>query len=236
MLLITGFPIKSFELTWHQAKIIKYRVIFMITDKVLIEILKKGLHELHLNMTDHALQKLVAFFHLLEKWNRTYNLTAITDLKEMVIQHGLDSLAVAPYIKGQRILDVGTGAGFPGIPLALCYPEKHFVLLDSNGKKVRFLVQAKIELQITNIEPVQSRAETFHTESCFDVIISRAVGTARELVEQTQHLCCPKGEFLLMKGTYPEAEMAELKNPVEVYPIIVPDLQAKRHLMVVKHD
>ena len=178
-------------------------------------------------------ERLQAFLLLLQKWNHTYNLTAVKN-EEMMTHHVLDSLAVAPYIKGNCIIDVGTGAGFPGVPLALHCPEKQFVLLDSNGKKTRFLVQAKAELKIDNIEIVQSRVEAYHTDACFDAIIFRAVKPIQEMIEKTQHLCCKNGQFLAMKGHYPTEELKAVTNPATVHALTVPGLHAKRHLVIIQ--
>ena len=123
-----------------------------------IEKLQRGIQTLQLNMPALQQERLLDFLLLLQKWNKSYNLTAITEMDEMITHHALDSLAVVPYLSGDRIIDIGTGAGFPGIPLALYFPDKKFTLLDSNGKKTRFLVQAKAALAIDNIEVVHARA------------------------------------------------------------------------------
>jgi 16S rRNA (guanine527-N7)-methyltransferase len=177
----------------------------------------------------------IFYLQLLQKWNRVFNLTAIRDPKEMVVLHILDSLAVNPYLHGHRILDVGTGAGLPGIPLALLNPEKHFVLLDSNSKKTRFLVQAIAELKLKNVEVVHQRCEDFHPEKCFDTIVSRAFASIEVMLATTAHLCCAKGQFLAMKGVYPEQEMVEISpkfKVVEVHKLNIQGLDAERHLVV----
>jgi len=179
-------------------------------------------------------QKALAFLHFLEKWNNAYNLTAIRDFDGMMTHHLLDSLSIAPYIHGQRIIDVGSGAGFPGIPLALYYPQRHFVLLDSNGKKTRFLLQAKSEFDIANIDVVQMRVENYQTVSCFDAIIFRAVKSIPEMISKTQQLCCKNGQFLAMKAVYPAEELQNLSNPFTVQALSVPGLDAKRHLIIIE--
>ncbi len=205
----------------------------MAKDKEIAQhLLQTGLTELGLSLPLRAQTRLLAFLHFLKKWNRHYNLTAIDTLEDMVVRHVLDSLSVAPYLVGRRIIDVGTGAGFPGIPLAFFYPEKHFTLLDSNGKKARFLIQAKSELGIENVDIVHSRAECYHTEPCFDVIIFRAVKSIREMIDKTRHLCCKNGRFFAMKGGYPLAELKAITNPAIVHALTVPGLNAERHLVI----
>ena len=196
--------------------------------------LNTALKTLNLEMAEAQQERLLAFVSLLQKWNHAYNLTAIEDDK-MLTHHILDSLAVVPYLKGARILDVGTGAGFPGMPLAFYFPEKHFTLLDSNGKKTRFLIQAKEALKIDNIEVVQSRVEAYHTEDCFDAIIFRAVKSIEEIVEKSRHLCCKNGRFLAMKGSYPREELKAITNPVTVHELTIPGLHAKRHLVITRN-
>lgn len=197
--------------------------------------LSKGINELNLTLSKVNQTKLIDFLYFLEKWNRAYNLTAITNLEKMVTYHLLDSLAIAPYIKiKSKILDVGSGAGFPGIPLAVYYPDKRFTLLDSNGKKVRFLNQAKAEFHLENVEVVQSRVENYHTQGCFDAIIFRAVGNMAAMWSKTEHLCCDNGSLMFMKGIYPQQELSQLNQPHKVYPINVPGLDAKRHLVIME--
>ena len=194
----------------------------------------RQLNALHLSMPEPAQQKVLDFLHFLQKWNRAYNLTAINNFDQMMTHHLLDSLAIAPYLKGQRVLDVGTGAGFPGVPLALYFPEKQFTLLDSNGKKTRFLVQAKAELDITNVEVIQERVENYQTAHCFGAIIFRAVKSIAEMLSKSQHLCCENGQFLAMKATYPANELQDLQNPFTVQALTVPGLEAERHLIIIE--
>ena len=205
--------------------------------KTLLQSLKKGIEKLNLTISSENQIKLIDFIFLLQKWNRRYNLTAITDLNQMITHHVLDSLAIAPLIKqAKRILDVGTGAGFPGVPLALCYPEKKFILLDSNGKKIRFLTQALAEINITNAKPVQERVESYNAHEKFDAIICRAVGSLKDLINNTKHCCSATGRFVLMKGTYPTQEIAEIKWPLIVQSTKVPGLNAERHVIIIEAD
>lgn len=189
---------------------------------------------------DSAVQhQLTEYLLLLAKWNQAYNLTSVRDVREMVTQHIVDSLSVASFVHGKRILDIGTGAGLPGIPLALQMPEREFVLLDSNGKKTRFLTHVIQTLKIKNVTVVQARAEAFKPEVCFDSVITRAFSSLAEFLEKTQSLCCSDGLFLAMKGNYPTEELVEISeqfNVVAVHPLQVAGLDAQRHLVVIQHQ
>ena len=196
--------------------------------------LQSGIRDLKLSIPQETQNQLIEFLYFLKKWNRSFNLTAITALEKMLTHHLLDSLSIAPYLKGKRILDVGTGAGFPGVPLAMLYPHKHFALLDSSGKKTRFLIQAKASFNLNNVEVIQSRVENFRTEECFDAIIYRAVGKIDELMPKSEHVLCPEGQFLFMKGIYPRTEINNIEQPFTVYDLQVPGLKAQRHLVVIK--
>ena len=198
----------------------------------MFSLLSAAAKALKLNLADP--KPFLDYLDLIEKWNKTYNLTAIRDPKEMFSKHLLDSLAIAPYVKGNNILDVGSGAGLPGIPLALYYPHKQFVLLDSNGKKTRFLQHVKQKLALKNIEVIQARVEKFTSQSCFTSITARAFSSIPKLLEICQHLCCDNGQFLLMKGNYPQEELHGIIDAifsVEVIPLQIPGLSAKRHLV-----
>lgn len=202
----------------------------------LLSNLQCGLDALKQPLSTAAQQKLIDYILLLFKWNQAYNLTAIRDPQAMLIRHIFDSLAVAPYIKGQHIIDVGTGAGLPGIPLALALPDQHFVLLDSNGKKTRFLIQVKGQLALNNVDVVQSRVEAYHPKINFDDVIARAVGTLNDMIDKTKHLCHEGGRIWLMKGTYPKEELAELNTlpyKTTIYPLNVPKLNEERHLVCI---
>ena len=165
------------------------------------------------------------------------NLTAIREPSQMITKHILDSLAIHSYLHGDRIIDVGTGAGLPGIPLAIANPDKTFTLLDSNGKKTTFLTQAKASLALENVGVVKYRAEDFHPEQCFDTVLSRAFTSVQNMFKITAHLCCPDGRFLAMKGRYPAQELAELPKGFEVQQVPrvdVPGLEGARHLVIAK--
>lgn len=194
--------------------------------------LAEGLKEMHLTLGQHAQEKLLQFLILLQKWNQHYNLTAITDLFKMVSYHLLDSLAIAPFITAERILDVGSGAGFPGIPLAIYSPHQHWTLLDSNGKKIRFLNQAKIELSLTNVTIVQSRAERWQTHQKFPIIVSRAVGSAPDIIQATRHLLEPNGQWFFLKSEYSAPEFNPFEEATSIKPLHVPGVINPRFLII----
>lgn len=182
-------------------------------------------------------EKLLAYLELLHTWNRVYNLTAIHDLEESVLLHIIDSLSIKPYLNGTYLIDVGTGAGLPGIPLALTCPDKKFTLLDSNSKKTRFLSQAMYELPLNNIEVVHARCEDFKPVQKFDSILSRAFASIQVMLETTQHLLSEQGQFLAMKGVYPDAEIKAISSEFEViavHNLEITGLEAERHLVCIK--
>lgn len=171
---------------------------------------------------------------MLARWNHTYNLTAVRDPAEMVTRHLLDSLAVAPQVRGPRVLDVGTGPGLPGIPLAIVFPQLAFTLLDSNGKMIRFVTQAVGELGLKNVEVVQTRVENYRPAQKFDTLVSRAFANIADMLEHTRHLPAPHGRILAMKGRLSEEERAAIpaEFAVEILPLHVPGLDAERQLVV----
>lgn len=179
------------------------------------KILDEGLEQFNLNALGDAL---FTYLLLLKKWNGTYNLTAVRDLESMVSKHILDSLAILPWVQGERILDVGTGAGLPGIPLAIALPDTHFVLLDSNGKKTRFLNEVKRQLDLKNLEVVQFRVENYHPTQGFDTVISRAFSSLEQMIHWTQHLIKTNGLWLAMKGRLPDTELATINYQYRVEP------------------
>lgn len=198
------------------------------------EQLFEGSKDLGWTLTTQTLNNFIRFVDLLKKWNKTYNLTAITDPEEIVARHLLDSLSIAKHIKGNYILDIGAGAGFPGVPCALVLPEKQFVLLDSNGKKTRFMTQAVGELGLTNVSVVQNRVEEYRPQGCFDTITARAFSSLETIITQTTHLVCPEGEILVMKGVYPSHELQEIQATATVLKLTVPGLNEDRHLVCIK--
>jgi 16S rRNA (guanine527-N7)-methyltransferase len=204
-------------------------------EKQLQKELSLGSKKLGLSISPNTQQQLLDFLQLLQKWNKAYNLTAITDPREMLISHLLDSLSIAAHLKANRIIDIGTGAGFPGIPLALTFSEKQFVLLDSVGKKTAFLLQAVATLKLTNVSVVQARAEQYQPDNCFEALVCRAFGSIAEIIEKSQHLLCENGQWLLMKGEYPTDELANVQLPYKVERLTVPGLNANRHLVVINN-
>ncbi len=199
--------------------------------------LGEGLAGLGLNLSAETQTRLLRYLALLSKWNRTYNLTAIREPSRLVRHHLLDSLAVLPYLDGSAIVDVGSGAGLPGIPLAVAQPEWRVVLLDSNHKKGAFLRQAVLELKLQNTEVVTARVERWNPARLFDVAISRAFSDLPGFVEAAGRLCAPAGVLAAMKGVYPDEELAQLGSRarvLKVVPLHVPGLQAARHLVLLQ--
>ena len=201
------------------------------------EKLEQGLSQTELEVSAAAQQKLLDYIALLAKWNRSYNLTAVRKPEQMVTRHLLDSLVIKPFLHGKQILDVGTGAGLPGIPLAIVCPEREFTLLDSNSKKTRFVTQAAAELGLMNVNVVQSRVEGFQPHSPFDTVIARAFATIADFINQSAHLLAADGLFLVMKGVYPVTELEALEDTFMVeqtHKLVVPGLDAERHLIIIK--
>ncbi len=180
-----------------------------------------------------AAQRLTALVELLAKWNRVYNLTAVRDPRAMVVRHILDSLVVLPFLTRGRLLDVGTGAGLPGLPIAIMRPDLRVTLLDSNAKKLRFVRQASAELRLANVEIVQQRMEQYRPEQAFDMVISRAVASIGGIYRDTARLVRPGGRFLFMKGACPHQEVAAFAaaGQLHVEALQVPGLEAERHLV-----
>jgi 16S rRNA (guanine527-N7)-methyltransferase len=200
--------------------------------------LTDGLSVMGLSLSASMHSKLIAYLHLLQKWNRVHNLTAVRDPEQMVVLHLLDSLSVVPHLAGKHtLLDVGTGAGLPGIPLAIACPDLKISLLDSNHKKTTFLQQAKTELALANCTVVCERVESWKPGKVFDAVVSRAFSELSDFVIQAGHLLAPGGEMLAMKGVHPFDEIAKLPNTHRVEKVVelkVPLLDAKRHLVLLK--
>ena len=199
-------------------------------------LLEQGIERMGLSIDASRRELLAAFIGLLARWNRAYNLTAVRDPAEMVPRHVLDSIAVCPYLGGGPVLDLGTGAGLPGIPLAAIRPDLNFVLLDANGKKVRFVRQAALELGLDNVSAVQARMESYRPEQKFATIVSRAVTGLSELAAVSNRLLLPGGHLLLMKGRFPHDELAARGAPdAVVHRLDVPFLDGERHLLEILH-
>jgi len=187
-----------------------------------------------ISLDEEVQRKLIDYLLLLERWNKTYNLTAVRDPESMVSRHLIDSLTILPYLDGKRFIDVGTGAGLPGMVSAIAMPETQWVLLDSNQKKTRFLTQVVIELGLGNVEVVHCRIEDYQDNTGFDMATSRAVTTLVELVKQVEHLC---QNLLAMKGQIPDDELKELPEScsVSIYQIQIVTEQVNRTIITIKN-
>ncbi|MAY15742.1 MAG: 16S rRNA (guanine(527)-N(7))-methyltransferase RsmG [Oceanospirillaceae bacterium] len=194
-----------------------------------------GAEQMQIALTAEQLSALRAYLDLLQKWNKAYNLTAIREPERMVALHLLDSLAVHPFVQeADNIADVGTGPGLPGIVLAIMNPHKTFSLLDSNGKKTRFLFQARTALGLDNVTIVNDRVEAYHPPRPFDMIVSRAFASLADMTHWCQHLRAEQGCFLAMKGQYPQDEIAAIADKFRVVAsdaISVPGVEGERHLL-----
>ncbi|HNJ76283.1 MAG TPA: 16S rRNA (guanine(527)-N(7))-methyltransferase RsmG [Azospira sp.] len=201
--------------------------------------LAEGMKALGLDLPADVQERLLAYAAFLEKWNRTYSLTALRDPKLAVSHHLLDSLAIMPYVSASTLLDVGSGGGQPGIPLAIARPDLAVTLLDSNGKKTAFLQQAVIELGLKNVQVVTVRVEEFKPAAPFVAITSRAFAELADFVGLTRHLLAPGGEWLAMKGQRPVEEMNKLPAGVSVtavHRLLVPGVDGERHLVVMRES
>ena len=191
-----------------------------------------------LKLTENQVSQLIQYVEMLVKWNKAYNLTSVRDPSDMLIKHIMDSLMVGPCLHGERFIDVGTGPGLPGIPLAILYPEKEFTLLDSLGKRITFLRQVVFQLKLDNVSPVLSRVEKFQPEPLFDGVLSRAFASLNDMVTWCNHLTAVEtGRFYALKGQYPEDELLQLPEGIALvtsHPIVVPKLQGERHLIELK--
>ena len=199
--------------------------------------LQQGVSALGLNVSPAHLQRLLDYLALLQKWNKVYNLTALREPEKMVSQHLLDSLAVVPHIEARQILDVGSGAGLPGIPMAIARSDWRLTLLDSSHKKAAFLKQAAIELKLSNVTVCCERVESWVPERKFELIISRAFSDLADFVTMSKHLLGEGGTFAAMKGIYPHEEIAQLPSGYRLERIIslkIPGHKAQRHLAMVK--
>ncbi len=189
-----------------------------------------------LQVSERQREQLVGYVELLNKWNKAYNLTSVREPMEMLVKHILDSIVVSPLLSGERFIDVGTGPGLPGIPLAIMNPDKSFVLLDSLGKRIRFIRQVLHELKIANVTPVQSRVEEFHDDQGFDGVLSRAFASIIDMVEWCHHLPRDKtGLFFALKGQLPQDEIAQLPewcSVTDIKALTVPELEGERHLVI----
>lgn len=204
-----------------------------MTGDPLAALLDSGARELGLDPTPRQIDQLLRFLALLRRWGKVYNLTSIDRPEDIVRLHLLDSLSLWPHLRGTRVLDVGTGAGLPGIPLAVLFPERQFVLLDRTAKKVRFVLQAAIALGLRNVTGEHSRIEDYAPSEPFDVIVARAYASLTDIWSQTARLLAADGAILAMKGRAREIEQETLPAArLETVELFVPGLDAERHLVV----
>lgn len=204
--------------------------------RVLIE---RGIKQLNLDLTGRQVKQLLDYLELIRKWNRSYNLTMVSSPEQMLGRHVLDSLALLPHVQGKTVLDIGSGAGLPGIPLAIALPGASVVLLDSGGKKVRFLNHVIRTLKLTSASTVHERIEAYQPEVCPDIICARALAALPRVLEWCDHLVGPETRLLAMKGRYPEQELLALPAGFmidEVIVLAVPGESSERHLVIIRLD
>ncbi len=198
------------------------------------QLLSEGIRTLHLDINTEKQSLLLTYLEQLAKWNKAYNLSGIKDPERMLTLHLLDSLSVLPFINGNSVLDVGTGAGLPGLPIAICHPRKRVNLLDSNGKKTRFLFQTATRLNLKNIIVINERVENYSSPDSVDLVISRAFSSIAQFITQTRHLLGEKSKLLAMKGHYPQAELKEMPagfKLLEIHELKIPGEVGARHLL-----
>ncbi|WP_407657882.1 MULTISPECIES: 16S rRNA (guanine(527)-N(7))-methyltransferase RsmG [Limnobaculum] len=190
-----------------------------------------------MELTQLQKEQLLGYVGLLHKWNKAYNLTSVRDPQQMLIRHIMDSIVVNPHLQGERFIDVGTGPGLPGIPLAIVRPDAQFTLLDSLGKRIRFIRQVMHELNITNVTPVQSRVEEYSIPEGFDGVISRAFASLQDMLKWCHHLPSKEhGKFYALKGIISEEELSQVPEGFHVQEIValdVPELDGERHLVII---
>lgn len=211
-------------------------------EKDLHQILIKGAEQMSVTLSETQIEKLLAYIREFDKWNKAYNLSAIRDIRQMVARHLLDSLSVVPYFltskhSTENVIDVGTGGGLPGIPLAIIFPEKKFTLLDSAGKKTRFLFHVKTLLKLENVSVENRRVEEFQPAQKFNAVISRAFASLQDMTDGCTHLLENSGVFLAMKGLYPQEELAPIAekiNLLESIKLNVAETDGERHLLVLQ--
>lgn len=197
--------------------------------------LKNALHANNISLSELQITQLEAYLQQLNHWNKAYNLTAITDPTEQIYKHILDSLSIKTFIQGPHIADVGTGAGLPGIPLAIALPYFHFSLIDSNQKRIIFIQQLLIKLGISNVTAIHQRIE--QASGTFSTVISRAFSSIQDFIEKTQHLLAHNGQWLAMKGVYPDDEIKQISEDfltTDVRKLAIVGLDAERHLVIMK--
>ena len=211
-------------------------------EKDLREILVQGANDMKVALAEPQISNLLSYIREFDKWNKAYNLSAIRDIRQMVARHLLDSLSVVPFflkskLSTEYVIDVGTGGGLPGIPLAIMFPAKKFTLLDSAGKKTRFLFHVKTLLKLENVSVENRRVEEFQPAKKFNAVISRAFASLQDMTEGCAHLLENDGVFLAMKGIYPQDELKPIADKIELLESIkldVAETDGERHLLVLK--
>ncbi|WP_395338975.1 16S rRNA (guanine(527)-N(7))-methyltransferase RsmG [Ningiella sp. W23] len=199
--------------------------------------LSRYIQSVNLSISDDKIDKLIAFVLLIHKWNKAYNLSAVREPEQMLVKHIMDALVVSPHVKGQEITDVGTGPGLPGIPLAIVLPEKSFTLIDSLGKRIRFIKQVCFELNIHNVQAIHTRVENLDKGTLFDTVLSRAFASLDDMLNWCAHLVDNQGEFLALKGQLHQDELRNIKGNfiiTDTVALNVPNLNAERHLVKIK--
>ena len=198
-----------------------------------------GAEQLGVALQAEQSEKLIKYICLLALWNKRYNLTAVREPEEMLVRHILDSLSIFPYVKESNVMDLGSGAGLPGIVLSIMNPDKNYLLLDGNGKKTRFINQARIELKLNNVGVAKSRAESYHPPEPFQAVTSRAFATLADSTQLLGELLAPGGYFYAMKGKLSIDELAHIPNDYQLeakHKLVVPGLDEERHLIVLKRN
>ena len=207
------------------------------TEKKDLDLLIEGLQRMALKLSDQMIDQLMTYLNLVEKWNRVYNLTAIRERDEMIKLHFLDSLSIFNHVHVKNILDVGSGAGFPGIVLAITKPELKVTVMDSVNKKTTFMQQVKSELALTNLDVVNSRVEDYQPITLFEAVTSRAFSNLKNMMSLTQHTLQKEGMWLAMKSKDVKEELEEFeKNQYTLIPLEVPFINAERYLVILKKD
>jgi 16S rRNA (guanine527-N7)-methyltransferase len=211
--------------------------------------LVRGLDQSEISLSEAQIEQLISYLSIFHQWNKAYNLSAIREPYEMVDRHLLDSLVIVPFMQShlaelseestltRQLADVGTGGGLPGIPLAIVFPELSVTLVDSNGKKTRFLFQTSVQLGLKNTNVENNRVEKFSPEDKFDIVTSRAYASLQDMAQSCRHLLKSEGEFWAMKGQFPDQELAECEDSIELvnsHPLVVPGLEGERHLLILK--
>ena len=207
------------------------------TEKKDRDLLIEGLQRMDLKLSDQVIDQLMTYLNLVEKWNRVYNLTAIRERDEMIKLHFLDSLSILNHVHVKNILDVGSGAGFPGIVLAITKPELKVTVMDSVNKKTTFMQQVKSELSLTNLDVVNSRVEDYQSTTLFEAVTSRAFSNLKNMMSLTQHTLQKEGVWLAMKSKDVREELEAFeKNQYTLIPLEVPLINAERYLVILKKD